>query len=135
MPTFDHSYTLIAVARNNAGLASLTLNVLNSTVPILAEVSDQSYEAGRTITPLNLINRGGDLQASDACVVEPALPTGLMIAKTLDDRTCRISGKPADVTTGRTYAITAKNARGSSQIDIDIEVHTSPRPPYHTILL
>jgi hypothetical protein len=57
-----------------------------------------------------------------SCSASPALPTGLGI----NPSTCVISGTPTIIQASASYTITASNASGSTQVNIDITINISP---------
>jgi PKD repeat protein len=119
--TVTANYTV--TARNIGGTATAVLTITISALP-----SNLSYKrnpltcyANLAITPDTAVVTGG----VDSFTVSPALPAGLLLAKT----TGIISGTPTTQTATASYTVTATNVFGSTTTPLTITVNPPLSPP------
>jgi len=93
------------------------VNTVNNSLPSLANAVAQVYTKDTGITVLTFVNTGGDV---NTCMVSPALPAGLIVAKS--GNTCQITGTPTAITSEASYTITGSNAISSDTATVSISI-------------
>ena len=97
----------------------------NNAAPKLANIATQTLVANQAIsTPITFTNSGGPVQASGC--TSSNLPTGLILANTLDNQTCQITGMLTTSSPPTQYIITASNFAGIDTASVSIEVIVAP---------
>ena len=116
------TYTVTATNATGTSMATVDIAVAaGEMAPNLADVAAvQLYEVSDAITTITFANSGGG--ALTDCTVSPGLPMGLAVAATADNMTCEIKGTIDAVGPGTSHTVTATNATGSSDADVDIAV-------------
>ncbi len=90
--------------------------------PQLANVSTvQSYPIEQSIPILRISNTGA-APVSCELMKGQALPVGLSVGVSSDQRSCAVSGTPTMVTSNKIYTINATNNSGSSMATVSIEI-------------
>ncbi|MCA8837460.1 MAG: hypothetical protein K8963_06385, partial [Proteobacteria bacterium] len=112
------TYTVTAANSAGSGMATIDITV-NFNAPALQNAAAQTYSVGASVSVV-FVNDGGE--ALTDCAVRPALPEGLMVARSTTDSTCAIVGT-ADVGSElTTYTVSATNATATAEATVDITI-------------
>ena len=109
-------FVVTATNQYNSDTAGLDITVSNPAPESLTYLfPSASYPVGKPITTNVPIMKGGPVDSFD---IAPVLPAGLGI----DKATGMVSGTPAQIGASSAYTITARNAAGSIQTTVTIQV-------------
>jgi len=114
---FARAHFVVTVTNQyNSDTAGLDITVSNPAPESLAYLfPNASYPVGKPISTNVPIMKGGPVDSFD---IAPVLPAGLGI----DKATGMVSGTPAQIGASSAYTITARNAAGSIQTTLTIQV-------------
>jgi PKD repeat protein len=121
--TTTANYTI--TARNAAGATTVVLSVTVVAPPVGLSYKHNpvTYVTGTAITPDSAVLTGGS--AVDSFTVSPALPAGLLLART----TGVISGTPTTASAAANYTVTARNIAGTATATVSIAITAALLPP------
>ena len=129
------TYTVTAtnVTGEDATPATVSITV-NPALPDLADAAAASLVAGTEITAIAFANNGGGaLNPPDGtppgCTVNPTLPTGLEVSRSIGNGSCEITGTPDAATATATYTVTATNVTGADATPATVSITVNPALP------
>jgi hypothetical protein len=114
-----HTVTATA-ADGSVDTANISITVNQAVPPVLADASNQTYKAGRSIQKLSFVNTGA---AAISCEISPSLPDGLII--NVDTSTCAITGNAVAGSSSTSYTVTA-TATDGSQDTASVQILVNP---------
>lgn len=122
------NYRIRAHNPDGSADAVISIAILPSlATPALVQSGPLNYTEGVPITIFSLPNSGGGELLT--CDTLPALPAGITLTVSADGSTCEISGTPVTFQPQAEYTITASNHAGTSNVLLNIAVHTLLHPP------
>ena len=124
--TASAAQTRTITATNAAGSHSVSAVIsaiaAATALPALTDIDINYFEIGQAQS-VAFDNTGGG--AIIECQAQPGLPLGLTVRPSNDASSCLVSGTPEHVMQNITYTVSARNAAGSADATIQIEITTA----------
>ena len=84
------------------------------------------YHNREIFQPIQIINVGSQLSATDPCTLDKPLPAGLKLDVSANNINCQISGTPTELSPDTAYILTARNSQGTDTAMISLAVNDNP---------